>query len=84
MVATKEGDQLRLYVNGTLVDSAQNAKATPNGLQLVIGQLYTDALDRFFVGQLDEIAIYDRALSLGEAARHHELLRPQAEAEELL
>ena len=84
VVATKEGDQLRLYVNGTLVDSAQNAKATPNGLQLVIGQLYTDALDRFFVGQLDEIAIYDRALSLGEAARHHELLRPQAEAEELL
>lgn len=84
VVATKEGDRLRLYVNGTLVDSAKNAKATPNGLQLVIGQLYTDALDRFFVGQLDEIAIYDRALSPGEAARHHELLRPQAEAEELL
>src|SRR5690606_30872160 len=78
VVATKAGDRLRLYVDGALVDSADNAKSTPNGLQLVIGQLYTDSLDRFFVGQLDEIAIYDRELSPREAARHHELLRPSA------
>jgi hypothetical protein len=84
VVATKEGNQLRLFVDGLLVDSTENVKATPSGLQLVIGQLYTDSLDRFFVGQLDEIAIYDRALSPREAARHHGLLRPQAAVEEVL
>lgn len=76
VVATKERDKLRLFVDGALVDSTESVNQTPSGLQLVIGQLYTDSLDRFFVGQLDEIAIYDRALSPREAARHHELLRP--------
>lgn len=78
VVATKEGDALHLFVDGVLVDSTETADPTPRGLQLVIGQLYTDSLDRFFVGQLDEIAIYDRALSPSEAARHHDLLRPPA------
>lgn len=78
VVATKEGDKLHLFVDGVLVDSTKTTDPTPRGLQLVIGQLYTDSLDRFFVGQLDEIAIYDRALSPSEAARHHDLLRPAA------
>lgn len=76
LVATKAGDQLRLYVDGKMVASGMDAKPTPRGLQLVIGQLYTESLDRFFIGQLDEIAIYDRALSANEISRHHEHLRP--------
>jgi hypothetical protein len=79
VVGTKEGTKLHLFVDGVLVDTTENVNLTPNGLQLVIGQLYTDSLDRFFVGQLDEIAIYDRALSPREAARHHDLLRPSAQ-----
>jgi hypothetical protein len=85
VVATKEGDKLHLFVDGVLVTSSEIVDPTPIGLQLVIGQLYTDSLDRFFVGQLDEIAIYDRALSPSEAARHHDLLRPSARnADEVL
>lgn len=83
VVATREGKKLRLFVNGSLAGSTENESSTPSGLQLVIGRLYTDSLDRFFVGQLDEIAIYDRALSPREAARHYELLRPQT-VEEVL
>lgn len=85
VVATKEGDKLHLFVDGALVTSSEIVDPTPLGLQLVVGQLYTDSLDRFFVGQLDEIAIYDRALSPSEAARHHDLLRPSARnADEVL
>lgn len=76
VVATKEGHQLRLYVDGKLVHTEVDPAATPQGLQLVIGQLYTETLERFFIGQLDEIAVYDRSLSAEEVTRHHELLRP--------
>jgi hypothetical protein len=45
-------------------------------LHLVIGQLYTETVERFFIGQLDEVAIYNRALSGDEVETHHDLLRP--------
>ena len=76
VVATKQGDQLRLYVDGVLSASQVDDQPTPRGLHLVIGQLYTETLERFFIGQLDEIAVYDRALPESEVKAHHELLRP--------
>jgi hypothetical protein len=76
VVATKQGDQLRLYVDGKLAASQVDDQPTPRGLHLVIGQLYTETLERFFIGQLDEIAVYDRALPESEVKAHHELLRP--------
>ena len=76
VVATKEGDQLRLYLDGELVHTEVDPAPTPRGLHLVIGQLYTETLERFFIGQLDEIAVYNRSLSPNEVTRHHDLLRP--------
>lgn len=76
VVAAKEGDQLRLYLDGKLVRTEVDPAPTPRGLHLVIGQLYTETLERFFIGQLDEIAVYKRSLSPDEVTRHHELLRP--------
>ena len=76
VVAVKRDDELRLYVDGELVQTARDDQPTPQGLQLVIGQLYTETVERFFIGQLDEVAIYDRALDAGEVAEHYELLRP--------
>lgn len=77
LVAERDGDKLLLYVDGELVQQAVDGRPTPRGLQLVIGQLYTETVERFFIGQLDEVAIYDRALSSEEAASHYRLLRPQ-------
>lgn len=76
VVATKQGDQLRLYIDGKLAAAQIDDQPTPRGLHLVIGQLYTETLERFFIGQLDEIAVYDRALPEDEVKAHHELLRP--------
>jgi hypothetical protein len=76
VVAVKEGGELRLYVDGQLMQSAHDELPTPKGLHMVIGQLYTETVERFFIGQLDEVAIYGRALSSEEVAAHHDLLRP--------
>jgi hypothetical protein len=75
VVAVREGHVLKLFVDGRLAQSATDDTPTPSGLHLVIGQLYTETVERFFIGQLDEVAIYGRALSPEEISRHHALLR---------
>jgi hypothetical protein len=76
VAAVKEGPQLRLYLDGELVQTAHDDNPTPKGLHMVIGQLYTETVERFFIGQLDEVAIYGRAVSSAEVNEHHRLLRP--------
>jgi hypothetical protein len=82
VVAVKERGELRLYVDGVLVQSAHDELPTPKGLHMVIGQLYTETVERFFIGQLDEVAVYGRALSPTEISRHHTLLRDDASRQE--
>jgi hypothetical protein len=76
VAAVREGDKLRLYMDGALVREAEDRERIPLGLHLVMGQLYTETVERFFIGYVDEVAIYDRALTAEEVAAHHELLRP--------
>lgn len=76
VVAQRVGDQLQLFINGELVHQLFDDSATPPGLQLVMGQLYSEAVERFFTGQVDEVAIYDRAISGKEVRKHYEILRP--------
>lgn len=80
IVANKEATKLTLYVDGKPIASAADTKVLPAGLQLVIGQLfplhgtrqYTHGWLRPFVGQVDEVALYDRALEESEIYRHFE------------
>jgi hypothetical protein len=76
VAAVRDGDELRLYLDGELVQQATTSERLPRGLQLVVGQLYTETVERFFIGHVDEIAIYDRPLGEKELRRRHELLRP--------
>ncbi len=76
VVAVKQRGELRLYLDGELVQTAHDDLPTPKGLHLVIGQLYTETVERFFIGHLDEVAIYDRPLATDEVGEHFELLRP--------
>jgi len=76
VAAVREGDQLKLYLNGELVQQVSDPEPTPLGLQLVMGQLYTETVERFFIGHVDEVAIYDRPLTDKEVRRRYELLRP--------
>jgi hypothetical protein len=76
VAAVRDGDELRLYLDGELVQQATTSERLPRGLQLVVGQLYTETVERFFIGHVDEIAIYDRPLGEKELRKRHELLRP--------
>ena len=62
-----------------------SAKADDNtglseNLSLLVGQLDRHRDWRRFVGQLDELAVYNRALSDAEIRKHFQLVRPKKPA----
>jgi hypothetical protein len=80
VVAIKSGPVLKLYVDGVLSGRASGAvdwslKETP---PTVLGVLHTptNPVRRPFVGQLDEVAIYDRELSDSEIQQHYRWITP--------
>lgn len=77
VVATKDGAKMRLYTNGELVGEGEDASELPTGLRLLVGKLYPASGDRPFVGQFDELALYNRALKPEEISAHYRLVRPQ-------
>ena len=63
---TYDGSTIKLYVNGVLKDSeTKNVTVTPNSLPLIIGALMdqNSTVHRFFKGRIDEVQIFDEALS---------------------
>ncbi|MDH3582718.1 MAG: LamG domain-containing protein [Phycisphaerae bacterium] len=75
VVAVKKGKQLSIYLNGKLHRRVKDeTRPDDEAYQMVIGRLLPDKSQRQFVGQLDEVAVYDRALSDQEIRRHHQLV----------
>ena len=65
LAATYDGAQLRLYVNGTLAGSrAQTGNMTVSSAPLRIGG--NAVWSEFFAGLIDEVRVYNRALSAAE------------------
>ena len=81
VVAVKTSTELRLYVNGQLSGRAHDSNVLPSGLRLQLGHISQTSSIRPFVGALDELAIYDRALSEEEIHRHSKLARPNSKPE---
>lgn len=78
LVAVKQGPQMQVFVNGALSGVNRDPTNLATGLRLVLGY---DLINhsRRFVGQLDEVAIYNRALSEQEVAQHYRLAKQAAE-----
>lgn len=69
--ATYDGATMRMYVNGALEASTASALSIPNTTYaLRLGSLHP-APTTLFPGRVDEIAIYDTALSAAEVAEHY-------------
>jgi len=75
VVASKDGSMMHLYINGQLVGEAENVTSFPSGMRLLVGRLYPSRGVRPFIGQLDELALYGRALSPKEIQEHYRLVR---------
>jgi hypothetical protein len=67
---------MRLYINGEQVAEGEDPSDLPAGLRLLIGRLYPDRGVRPFIGQLDEMALYNRAITPQEVKQHYHLVRP--------
>jgi hypothetical protein len=74
----KDGKSLKLFINGELVSQEQDENDAPSGLRVLVGQVWPTGIvgikpSRQFAGELDEIAVYDRALDRQELAEHFRL-----------
>jgi Concanavalin A-like lectin/glucanases superfamily len=85
VAVVKDTSELRLYVDGQLIATAEGRWQVGNGLHVLMGQLYPqdpgvkdEVASRLFVGELDEVAFYDRALSQDEIQLHYRTARPDA------
>ncbi|MEM4324137.1 MAG: phospholipase D-like domain-containing protein [Candidatus Nitrosocaldaceae archaeon] len=68
-VVTYDGSVLRLYVDGSLVATRTNITAIPHtsNTPLVIGKDSNDS-KRYFIGDIDEVRVYNRALTAQEVS----------------
>ncbi|MBL7154322.1 MAG: LamG domain-containing protein, partial [Phycisphaerae bacterium] len=65
----KSAETMTLYVNGERVGSAAGAAQFDQALQnITMGVLKHDNLARYFTGPIDDVYLYDRALSQEEVA----------------
>lgn len=63
LAAVKEGSAMKLYVDGHLSSEEKEETPLPSKLGLLVGQLTAPRHVGRFIGQLDEMAIYHRALT---------------------
>jgi hypothetical protein len=67
VVGVYDGNEVRLYVNGELdASKAYSGPIATNDASVTIGGNPLDS-DDVFIGMIDEVRIYDRALTAGEA-----------------
>lgn len=67
LAGTYNGSELCFYIDGKLKSIKEvSGKIISDNGPVVAGRFYNDLSDRYFRGALDEIMIYDRALSVDE------------------
>ena len=67
VAVTKNGSSYKLYSNGQEVASASHGNLETSSSPLLIGSVYSDVY--FFNGLIDEVKIYNRALSAAEVSK---------------
>lgn len=76
LVATKSMERLQFYLNGKLVRELKIEEASDTShYNMILGELRPSVPERQFVGSIDEVAIYSRALTSEEVARHYALMK---------
>jgi hypothetical protein len=75
VVAVKRGSQMELYIDGNLDATATDQSSLAAGQRLVIGrQALSVDKSLQFIGQLDEVAVYARALTPQEIRAHYKMI----------
>ena len=87
IAAVRDGSIMHLYADGKVVATGKDSTELGSGLRVLMGQLFPrnpfmkdEVSARLFVGELDEVALYDRALTGKEIERHVQLARPESDS----
>ena len=87
VAAVRNGSHLQLYADGKVVAMAQDSSDLGSGLRVLMGQLFPrnsymkdEVSARLFVGELDEVALYNRPLSDAEIQKHVQFARPVSDS----
>jgi large repetitive protein len=75
VVGTYDGTTARLYVNGALAGSVTTAYAANTSMGFYIAAEKTDshsAVDEYFPARVDDVAVYNRALTATEVQLHYD------------
>jgi hypothetical protein len=89
VVAVKRGERMELYIDGRLRGQAEDKTLLAENLHLVVGRQEPTGRPYQFIGQLDELAIYPRALEPAEIKAHFEavdwkqLEKPEGDPEDI-
>lgn len=75
LVVVKDGEAMRIYLNGVLTGEGQDSTPLADDLKMLVGQLDQWRGARMYVGQLDELAFYPIALTPDQIQKHFELVR---------
>jgi hypothetical protein len=88
IATVKDGARMKLFLNGQLVASRNDPRTLGAGLRVLMGQLFPrspylkdEVTSRLFVGELDEVALYDHALSAEELQQRVKLAQPEKRIE---
>jgi hypothetical protein len=89
IAAVKNPQSIKLFLNGKQVAEAEDPTSTAKDLRILMGQLYPFTTGpnsgvRPFVGELAEIALYDKPLSATEILQHVKLVRDASAGAESL
>lgn len=77
VVAVKGKSSLVLYLDGKIVGSGKGVKPMLPGHHIVVGRPYPSSPMTSFYGQLDELSVYDRALSMEEIQSHYDAVKSE-------
>lgn len=83
VVAVKNGPTLLLYFNGQLANRVMTKEPdSDEEFHFILGQLNLFETERQFVGSMDEVAIYDHALTPSVIKQHYKLISGEASNQE--
>lgn len=82
IVGVRSGDELRLYIDGELQGTTEYGTKTPEKMAILIGRNFSrhdlpvkPTNPRAFIGEIDELMIYQRALTDTEIQNHYRLFQ---------
>ncbi len=77
-VYSEAEEAIRLYVNGSLENETwHNGSINHQAQGITFGaRFHSGAFGRYFEGDIDEVYLFDRALTSAEIARHYQSLKP--------